>query len=94
MISLCGLTLSTGRYEDAADILAAFSNTNQIWACCPICSPTRMEIRLQTPSMPHCGFLKLFTGMFEKTGDMELVRSRLYDPMRQDIRGLPAGNAA
>ncbi len=82
MISLCGLTLSTGRYEDAADILAAFSKYIK-YGLVPNMFPDEDGDPGYNTVDAALWFFEAVYRYVEKTGDMELVRSRLYDPMRQ-----------
>ena len=82
MISLSGLTLATGRYGDAADILSAFSKYIKYGLVPNMFPDEGGEPGYNTVDAALWYFEAVYRYV-EKTGDLELVRSRLYEPMMQ-----------
>ncbi len=82
MISLSGLTLVTGRYQDAADILCAFSRYIK-YGLVPNMFPDVGEEPGYNTVDAALWFFDAVYRYAEAAGDMELVRSHLYEPMIQ-----------
>ncbi len=82
MISLSGLTLATGRYEDAADILSTFSKYIKHGLVPNMFPDEGGEPGYNTVDAALWYFEAVYRYV-EKTGDIELVRSGLYDSMLQ-----------
>jgi predicted glycogen debranching enzyme len=82
MISLSGLTLATGRYEDAADILSAFSRYIR-YGLVPNMFPDVGEEPGYNTVDAALWYFEAVYRYVEATGDIDLVRTSLYDPMLQ-----------
>ena len=84
MISLPGLTLSTGRYEDAADILAAFSRYVR-HGLIPNMFPDGGGEPVYNTVDAALWYFEAICKYVEETGDTALVKDILYDSMLQII---------
>ncbi|HOJ79722.1 MAG TPA: amylo-alpha-1,6-glucosidase [Clostridiales bacterium] len=84
MISLPGLTLPTGRYEDAADILAAFSRYVR-HGLVPNMFPDRGGEPVYNTVDAALWYFEAICKYVEETGDTALVKDILYDSMLQII---------
>jgi glycogen debranching enzyme len=84
MISLPGLTLSTGRYADAADILVTFGRHVK-HGLIPNMFPDRGGEPAYNTVDAALWYFEAIYKYLEKTGDTELIKSRLYGSMRQII---------
>ncbi len=82
MISLSGLTLATGRYADAADILSTFSKYIR-YGLVPNMFPDEDGDPGYNTVDAALWFFEAVYRYVDKTGDIELVRSGLYDSMVQ-----------
>ncbi len=82
MISLSGLTLSTGRYKDAADILSTFSEYIK-YGLIPNMFPDRGGDPGYNTVDAALWYFDAVYRYVQKTGDIELVRDRLYASMLQ-----------
>lgn len=80
MISLTGLTLSTGRYSDAAQILSAFSRYIRC-GLVPNMFPDEGGDPGYNTVDAALWFFEAASNYVDYTGDLELVRDRLYEPM-------------
>ncbi len=84
MISLDGLTLSTGRYEEAAEILTTFSRYIK-YGLVPNMFPDGGEEPGYNTVDAALWFFEAVFRYVEKTGDIRLVREKLYGSMIQII---------
>ena len=82
MISLRGLTLATGRYEDAANILSTFSEYIKYGLVPNMFPDEGGEPGYNTVDAALWYFEAVYRYV-EETGDLELVKSGLYDSMLQ-----------
>jgi predicted glycogen debranching enzyme len=82
MISLSGLTLATGRYSDAAEILSAFSRYIK-YGLVPNMFPDVGEEPGYNTVDAALWYFEAVYRYVEASGDMELVRSKLYGAMLQ-----------
>lgn len=80
MISLCGLTLSTGRYDDAAQILTAYSE-HICYGLLPNMFPDGGEKPGYNTVDAALWYFDAVHHYAEYTGDTELVRCKLFDGM-------------
>ncbi len=90
MISLNGLTLSTGRYEDAADILITFSKYIRYGLVPNMFPDGAGEPGYNTVDAALWYFEAVYR-YTEKTGDLHIVRDKLYDTMLQIFKGYRYG---
>lgn len=82
MISLCGLTLSTGRYDDAAQILCTFSEYIR-YGLVPNMFPDEGGDPGYNTVDAALWYFEAISKYIEYTGDIELVRKKLYGSMVQ-----------
>ncbi len=82
MISLTGLTLTTGRYDDAAQILSAFGRHVR-HGLLPNMFPDEGGAPGYNTVDAALWFFDSAANYLSYTGDLELVRDRLYEPMLQ-----------
>ena len=80
MISLTGLTLATGRYDDASQILSAFSRYIR-YGLLPNMFPDEGGDPAYNTVDAALWFFEATANYLKYTGDLDLVRDRLYDPM-------------
>ena len=80
MISLCGLTLSTRRYEDAARILSTFSEYIR-YGLVPNMFPDEGGEPGYNTVDAALWYFEAVGKYLEYTGDAELVQQRFYSPM-------------
>jgi len=78
MIALPGLTLTTGRFDIARDILLAFSNAADM-GMLPNRFPDSAGFPNTTPSMPRSGILKPFANT-SNTPATRLVQQNCTTP--------------
>ena len=90
MISLCGLTLSTGRYDDAAQILCTFSEYIQD-GLVPNMFPDEGGDPGYNTVDAALWYFEAISKYMEYTGDIELVQKRLYSSMIQIFKGYKVG---
>lgn len=84
MISLPGLALSTGRYEDAADILVTYSRYVRHGLVPNMFPDAGGEPGYNTVDAA-LWYFEAISKYLEKTGDIDLIKSRLYSSMQQII---------
>ncbi len=80
MISLTGLTLTTGRYDDAAQILSAFGRHVR-YGLLPNMFPDEGGDPGYNTVDAALWFFDAAANYLRYTGDLELIRDRLYEPM-------------
>ena len=85
MIALPGLTLATGRYDVARQILRRVRAGDGSRACCPTVFPTTARRPNTTRSMPPSGSSKRCAPTSTYTGDFDFVRDRLYAVLKESI---------
>ena len=90
MISLPGLTLATGRYDDAADILAAYSRYVR-HGLVPNMFPDEGSEPGYNTVDAALWYFEAIGAYVEKTGDTALVKKVLYDSMLQIIESYMNG---
>ena len=90
MISLCGLTLSTGRFDDAAQILCTFSKYIR-YGLVPNMFPDEGGDPGYNTVDAALWYFEAVSKYAEYTGDIVLVRERLYDSMLQIFEGFRKG---
>lgn len=84
MISLPGLTLATGRYDDAADILVTYSRYVRQGLVPNMFPDGGGEPAYNTVDAALWYFEAIFAYL-KKTGNTDLIKTRLYDSMLQII---------
>lgn len=90
MISLCGLTLSTGRYDDAEQILCTFSEYIR-YGLVPNMFPDEGGDPGYNTVDAALWYFEAVSKYIEYTGDVELVRKKLYSSMIQIVEGFKKG---
>lgn len=90
MISLCGLTLSTGRYDDAAQILSAFSGYIR-YGLMPNMFPDEGGDPGYNTVDAALWYFEAICKYMEYTGDIEFVQEKLFDSMIQIFEGFKKG---
>lgn len=80
MISLTGLTLATGRYDDAAQILSAFGRHVR-YGLLPNMFPDEGGDPGYNTVDAALWFFDAASNYLRYTGDLDLIRDRLYEPM-------------
>lgn len=84
MISLPGLTLTTGRYEDAADILETYSRYVR-YGLVPNMFPDGGGEPAYNTVDAALWYFEAIYKYLRKTGNTDLIKTRLYDSMLQII---------
>jgi len=90
MISLSGLTLSTGRYRDAAEILTTFSKYIK-YGLVPNMFPDAGEEPAYNTVDAALWYFEAVYRYVMKTHDLSLIKDHLYDSMLQIIEGYKNG---
>ncbi len=90
MISLCGLTLCTGRFDDAAQILYTFSEYIKYGLFPNMFPDTGDEPGYNTVDAA-LWYFEAISKYVEYTGDTEFVMSKLYPSMHQIIEAYRTG---
>lgn len=90
MISLCGLTLCTGRYDDAAQILCTFSEYIR-YGLLPNMFPDEGGEPGYNTVDAALWYFEAISKYIEYTGDIELVHHKLYNSMVQIYQAYKKG---
>ena len=90
MISLCGLTLCTGRYDDAAQILSSFCEYIR-YGLVPNMFPDEGGDPGYNTVDAALWYFEAISKYVQYTGDFELVRQKLYGSLVQIVESFKKG---